>query len=104
MYTGSANLNMADQYVEILNKSGAPVNISNWRIQAVSSGKYFDFPNGLVLQAGQTCRVYNNSAPVSTGGCGPFYFNTQAQVWSTTHDTAQLFDSSHSNLMAISSY
>ena len=94
MYTGTASLNMSDQYVEVANVSNTQVNIGNWTITAASDNKSFMFYNGLVLQAGQTCRVYTSSPPQTTGGCGALSFNNMNStgVWSTTKDTARLYD------------
>ena len=92
MYTGTASLNMSDQYVEVANVSSAQASISNWTITAASNGKSFMFYNGLVLQAGQTCRIYGNSPPQTTGGCGALSFNSSTPVWSTTKDTTRLYD------------
>jgi hypothetical protein len=92
MYSGTTSLNMSDQYVEVANVSSAPVSMSNWTLSAASSGKSFMFFNGLVLQAGQTCRVYGNSPPQTSGGCGALSFNSPSAVWSTAGDTARLND------------
>ncbi len=92
MYTGTASLNMSDQYVEVANVSSAQASISNWTITAAANGKSFMFYNGLVLQAGQTCRIYGNSPPQTTGGCGALSFNSSTPVWSTTKDTTRLYD------------
>jgi hypothetical protein len=101
MYTGTASLNMSDQYVEVANVSSAQASISNWTITAASNSKSFMFYNGLVLQAGQTCRIYGNSPPQTTGGCGALSFNSSTPVWSTTKDTTRLYDQ---NGVLMSSY
>jgi hypothetical protein len=103
MYTGTPALNYSDQYIEIRNTGSAAVNISGWQIRALSSGKSFNFPSGLLLQPGQTCRVYGNTPPTTPASCGPYSFNSPDQVWSTTHDTAQLHDAGN-NLIAIYPY
>jgi hypothetical protein len=92
MYRGNTALNMSDQFVEIQNRGTIEVNISGWQIRALSSGKAFNFPSGLLLLAGETCRIYGNSPPTTPESCGPYSFNSPDQVWSTTHDTAQLHD------------
>ncbi len=92
MYTGTAFVNMSDQYVEVANVSSAQASISNWSLTAASSSRSYMFPNGLMLQAGQTCRVYTSSPPQTTGGCGALSFSSPNAVWSTKADTARLYD------------
>jgi hypothetical protein len=103
MYTGTASINMSDQYVEVVNVTNTQVSIGNWTITSSGNNKSFMFYNGLVLQAGQTCRVYGNSPPQTSGGCGALSFNSSTPVWSTTKDTARLFDQ-NGTLMSTYSY
>jgi hypothetical protein len=95
MYTGTAALNWADQYIEIQNRGATQINLTGWSVLAHSSSRSFTFPLGAVLAPHETCRVYGNSPPSNAQGCGALSFLSSTQVWSTTSDRADLYDSTH---------
>ncbi|MGQ9814756.1 MAG: lamin tail domain-containing protein [Candidatus Roseilinea sp.] len=90
-YLGDPNINEADEFVEITNQSGGPIDLSNWTLRAVSTNRVYTFSNGMVMFTGDTCRVYTNS-PVAFGTCGTLTFGADAPVWSNSGDVAELRD------------
>ena len=94
MYSGTDSLNQSDQYVEVLNRSQTRVNMGSWILHAQSSGRVFSFPSGLLIEPGQTCRIYGNSPPASAP-CGPLSFSSPTPVWSLTGDIAELRDAGY---------
>lgn len=91
MYTGTPGLNYSDQWVEVVNRTQQQVSVGNWILRSQSTGRAFLFPAGLIMQPGQTCRVYGNSPPPDAA-CGPLSFNSPTPVWSLIGDTAELRD------------
>ena len=86
-----------DQYVEVTNVSSVSVNVSNWMLTAASSNRTYYFPNGLVMQAGEKCRIPAVSSVNDSCGSysGPLSFNSPTQVWSTTGDIARLYNAAN---------
>lgn len=77
----------SDEYVEISNFSGKPVNMTGWKLKDKESHS-FTFPN-YVLDAGKTIRVYTNENHPEWGG---FSFKSAA-IWNNGGDTAILYNS-----------
>lgn len=102
MYTGTPGLNYSDQYAEVVNRTQQQVSVGNWILRSQSTGRAFLFPAGLVMQPGQTCRIYGNSPPPDAA-CGPLSFNSPTPVWSLIGDTAELRDVGY-NLMSQYTY
>jgi len=90
-YQGDPATNEADEFVEIINQSNTPVDLSNWTLRAVSSNRVYTFSNGMVMFPGDACRVYTSS-PIAFGTCGTLTFNAGAPVWSNNGDVAELRD------------
>lgn len=90
-YLGDPNINEADEFVEITNQSGGPIDLSNWTLRAVSTNRVYTFSNGMIMFPGDTCRVYTSS-PVAFGTCGTLMFGADAPVWSNSGDVAELRD------------
>jgi hypothetical protein len=79
----------ADEYVEIANQGEAAVDLSGWQLQSEGTNQVFTFPEGAVIDAGQSVRVYTNQVNVATGG---FSFGSGRAVWNNRGDIAQLID------------
>ncbi len=92
-YLGDPATNEANEFVEIANQSGEPIDLSNWTLRAVSTNRVYTFSNGMVMFPGDTCRVYTNS-PIAFGTCGTLMFGADAPVWSNSGDVAELRDGS----------
>jgi len=90
-YQGDPTTNEADEFVEIINQSNTPVDLSNWTLRAVSSNRVYTFSNGMVMFPGDACRVYTSS-PIAFGTCGTLTFDADAPVWSNNGDVAELRD------------
>ncbi|MCS7061397.1 MAG: lamin tail domain-containing protein [Anaerolineae bacterium] len=90
-YRGDPTIGEANEYVEIANQGGEPVDLSNWTLRAVSTNQVFTFPNGMIMFPGDACRIYTNS-PVSFGACGTLAFGVNMPVWSNEGDVAELRD------------
>jgi len=79
------------QYVEIGNEGGAAQDLSGWALQGDSgniAGLMYFFPDGLVLNPGDTCRIYVGHPAEATCGDGSFAL---FPFWSD-HGTASLWD------------
>lgn len=88
-YDGAVKQVESDEYVEITNQSAGPVDISNWKINAGDPGQDFIFPQGFVMQPGQTCRVYTNETHPES--CG-FSFGSGKAIWNNKGDVGVLYD------------
>lgn len=77
----------SDEYVEIHNFSGKPVNMTDWKLKD-DYGHTFTFPN-YVVDAGKTIRVYTNENHPDWGG---FSFKSTTGVWNNGGDTAMLYN------------
>ena len=80
----------SDEYVEIKNNEGKPVNITGWKLKDISDGyPTFIFPY-YILQPGETIRVYTNQIHPEWGG---FSFGYGMAIWDNTNpDTAVLYN------------
>jgi hypothetical protein len=76
------------EYVEIQNRGAAPADLSGWRISAGDAGQDFVFPQGSVLAAGHSWRVFTNEDHPETGG---FSFGSRRPIWNDQGDVASLF-------------
>lgn len=88
-YDGQVYRSEADEYAEIRNVGGTPVNLGGWRLYAGDPGQDFWFPS-YVLQPGASCRVYTNQAHPES--CG-FSFGRGSAVWNNGGDCGYLYDS-----------
>ena len=80
----------SDEYAEITNRGGTPVNIGGWRLNAGEPDQNFTFPS-FDLQPGQSCRVYTNE--LHPESCG-FTFGRNDAIWRNSGDCGALFDTS----------
>jgi endonuclease YncB( thermonuclease family) len=77
-----------DEYAQIQNMGGAPVNLAGWRLNAGAEGQDFLFPP-FTMEPGQICRVYTNRAVPEQ--CG-FNFASDRPLWSNGGDCGYLYD------------
>lgn len=89
-YDGEKGASEPDEYCEIANQGGAPVNLKGWRLNAGARGQDFVFPD-FALQPGQTCRVYTNEHHPESGG---FSFGSGRALWANKGDCGYLYDAS----------
>jgi uncharacterized protein YraI len=89
-YDGQVFRSEADEYAEIRNIGGTPVNLGGWQLYAGDPGQVFGFPS-YVLQPGASCRVYTNQAHPES--CG-FSFGRGSAVWNNGGDCGYLYDNS----------
>ena len=88
-YDGAVKRTESDEYVEITNDGSAHTDISGWRIHADDKGQDFVFPDGTIIQSGQSFRVYTNEVHPESGG---FSFGIGRAIWNNKGDTALLCD------------
>jgi Zn-dependent protease with chaperone function len=89
-YKGKVKRTQSDEYIEITNLGTAPADLSGWSITSSTGNKQsFTFPDGTVLQAGKSFRVYTNEIHPQWGG---FSFGSASAIWRDTGDEGRLFD------------
>ncbi len=99
VYKGKVKRSQADEYVEITNKGNTPANISGWKITSAGKRKQeFIFPEGTILEGGESFRVYTNQVHPETGG---FSFDSKTAIWNDAGDEAKLFDAQGDNVSTI---
>ncbi len=77
------------EYVEITNLGGGSQDMSGWVVRSPDMGPQASFPQGYVMGAGQSCRIYS-SGEVRADSCGNAAF-PQNNVWPDENGTAVLF-------------
>ena len=87
-FDGTKGPKEPDEYVEIANTSKAPVDLTDWTVQALSHNDEYKW-NSYVLQPGTSVRVYTNEVHNDSGG---FSFNSLNPVWLNSGDIAELRD------------
>jgi hypothetical protein len=88
-FDGAVKRTESDEYVVVGNEGSETADISGWRLHADDRGQEFVFPEGTVLQPGQTVRVYTNEVHPETGG---YSFESGSAIWNNRGDTGRLFD------------
>jgi len=89
-YKGVVKKTQSDEYVEITNQGSNPADISGWQIaSSVGRNKFFTFPAGTTLVAGQKVRVYTNEVNPESGG---FSCGSKLSLWKDSGDEARLLD------------
>jgi hypothetical protein len=86
-YDGVKGPEEPDEYVEIQNKEGFPIQLNNWTLRDVQN-HVFTFPS-FVIQPGQVCRIYTNEQHPEW--CGFNYHNSVA-IWNNGGDCGYLWD------------
>lgn len=81
----------ADEFVQLLNNTGAAVDLQGWRVQDISEGKpEFTFTVSFILEPGRRIRIYTNQQHPEWGG---FSFAEDSPVWNNQRpDVAGLFN------------
>jgi len=87
-YDGQKGRDEPDEYCELINQSGAPINLKGWRLNAGAPSQNYYFPD-FVLHPGQTCRVYTNEDHPESGGLN--WHHSQA-LWRNSGDCGYLYD------------
>jgi len=88
-YDGEKGKKEPDEYCELINQSGAPINLKGWRLNAGAPSQNYQFPD-FVLPPGQTCRVYTNEDHPESGGLN-WHHSGQA-LWRNSGDCGYLYD------------
>jgi len=78
----------SDEYCEIKNEGGLPVNLAGWRLNAGDPGQDFYFPD-FTMRPGQTCRVYTNEHHPES--CG-FLYGSGKALWNNDGGCGWLYD------------
>lgn len=90
VYKGKIKRSQSDEYIEIANQGSSAVDISGWKVtSAASDRQVFFFPEGTVLPAGESVRVYTDQVHPETGG---FTFGSGTAIWNDKGDRGTLFD------------
>jgi hypothetical protein len=81
---GDKGINEADEYVELRNIGPQQVNMQSWQLRAYGADPNvsiatFAFPNGFIMDQGQTCRIYTYLTQPDS--CGLLGFGLQGGVW-----------------------
>ncbi len=87
-FDGAVSRTEDDEYAQITNQGGSPVNLAGWRLNAGDDGQDFRFP-GFDLAPGQSCRVYTNEHHPES--CG-FSFGSGKALWNNKGDCGHLYD------------
>lgn len=96
---GKVKRSQADEYIEISNLGNNPVNLSGWQITSAGGlDQVFTFPEGTILAAGNSFRVYTNQVHPETGG---FSFESKRAIWNDAGDEAQLLDATGNNVSTL---
>lgn len=86
---GSGNRQYVQEFIQLRNVSGRPVNLTGYRVQDDGAKHTFAFPRNFVLGAGKTVEVHSGKGR-ATGSIQ--YWNTTSFVWNNDHDRATLRD------------
>ena len=87
-YDGTKGSSEPDEYVEITNKGGEPVDITDWVLQDEGARNFYKWES-YTLEPGATIRVYTNEVHNDTGG---FTFESRVAIWANGGDIADLYD------------
>lgn len=90
-FKGRIKRTEADEYAEILNSGGSPVDVAGYKLTTGNPRKSFVFPKSTVLAPGKGVRVYTNHHDPETGG---FSFNSKTAIWNNKGDEGVLLDAS----------
>jgi hypothetical protein len=91
-YNGLEYRTEGDEYVEVSNAGTSPGDISGYHIEDGGLGETFFFPEGTLLPAGASVRVYTNLYDPSTGG---FSFGSKRAIWNNKGDIGRIYDASN---------
>ena len=88
-YDGVVKYFESDEFVEVLNQGAIAADISGFKINAGHRKQDFVFPEGTILAAGESYRVYTNEIHPETGG---FSFKIRRAIWNNKGDIGFLYD------------
>lgn len=74
-----------DEFIELVNKGPAILDISGWRINAGDEGQDMTFPTGTQLQPQQSIKVYTENK-------GDYHFNSPNPIWNNKGDSALIYN------------
>lgn len=77
-----------NEFIEVTNLGGGSQDMTTWIVRTIDRGLTARFPDGYVLNPGQSCRFY--SGATASDSCGDAAFNV-ADVWPDDGGTATLF-------------
>lgn len=77
-----------NEFIEVTNLGGGSQDMTGWIIQAVDRSRVVAFPDGFVMAAGDTCRIYSGS--VASDSCGNAAFDN-TDVWPDDNGRAVLY-------------
>jgi|GEM_PF-954918 len=81
-------IDIENDYIELINEGESDVNISGWFIYASGSEKYFFFPNNTVIKPDEKIRVASGKTPID----GNFIWDTK-KIWGNSdYNGGYLFD------------
>lgn len=80
-YSGTSNINQADEFVEIKNEGSLAQTFNTWKLSDESQHEY-NFPSTFTLQSGESTRIYTNT--------GDMNFGNNSAIWNDDGDTAYL--------------
>lgn len=90
-YDGKVHRTQADEFIEIVNQSQTPVDISGWRVSAGHVSQTFHFPARTIIKPQQRLRIYTDEIHPESGG---FSFGSKRALWNDKGDIGFLFDPS----------
>lgn len=89
MHIAISQIDIKEEFIEIVNTGFNSIDISGYRINGGQDGQNFVFPNGTIVDAGNTIRVYSGKHPEQDG---ELRFDGKRAVWNNKGDEATLFD------------
>lgn len=84
-FDASKNKGEPDEYIELLNNSSLPIDLTGWKINAGNKGQDMIFPASSLISPGSLLRIYTNKI-------GKLSFNSNQSVWNNKGDKAFLYD------------
>ncbi|MCP4105142.1 MAG: lamin tail domain-containing protein [Desulfobacteraceae bacterium] len=97
-YHGEVKRSQSDEYIEIANKGG-DADLAGWQVTSSGKGQDFTFPEGTVLQAGNSFRIHTNETHAEWGG---FSFGSKTAIWNDKGDVGTLFDAQGKEVSTLS--
>lgn len=98
---GDDNLNLNDEWVEVVNAGTGRVDLTGWSLKDESASHRYEFPSGFTLEAGATVRLHTGCGDDSSASL--FWCSQGSAVWNNSGDTVFVLDPS-GNVVASRSY
>ncbi|WP_198661976.1 lamin tail domain-containing protein [Halorussus litoreus] len=84
---GDDRENLADEYLVFRNAGDRPIDLSGWTV-GDEAGHGYEFPDGTVLDSGETLTLRTGSGQDDSGNDGnDYYWNASGAVWNNAGDT-----------------